>query len=139
MFVKTFIALLLSGAVALASDVSVITANTLRTNAETGTVYSVKRDIFTEGGQTNLVRESVTVAGALESRTHFFYHNGSLVGLHWINYKNHYANFSSSPAPPYNFTVGLNGEKIKDVVIISNSLEVETFVYTNGIFLPDSN
>jgi hypothetical protein len=78
---KTIIVLLLSCTGLLAAD-EIHVSTTVKTNAQTGRV--TVREVFTRGGQTNLVRVTGLKDGVLLSRVHRFYYNRKLVADHMI-------------------------------------------------------
>src|SRR6267143_4530403 len=75
---RTFIVLILSCASVLGADAGIRVVTTTKTNAQNASINT--KDTFARDGQTNLVRNTKTTAGALQIRIHRFYHGGALVG-----------------------------------------------------------
>ena len=76
---RTFFIFLLSCASVLGADTGIRVVTTSKTNAEMASVST--KDVFMRDGQTNLVRNTKTKAGAVQIRIHRFYHAGALVGM----------------------------------------------------------
>src|SRR5437879_236369 len=76
---RTFAILILScSSVLAADDVRVVTSTT--TNSEAASITTT--EVFTRGGQTNLVRQTQTKAGTVRVRVHWFYRDGARLATH---------------------------------------------------------
>jgi hypothetical protein len=93
--------------------------------------------VFKRGGETNLVRKTVTKNGVVKQRMHYFYHDSVYVGFYYTGPIG--SGFESQQNTPYR--IGLDFDKLGKVqyvgIIETNGNQTEEFVYTNGLFLPD--
>lgn len=72
---KTLIILILSCGSVFAADTDVRVITSTTTNVESASVTTT--EVFTRGGQTNLVRQTMTKAGVVKARVHWFYRDGA--------------------------------------------------------------
>jgi hypothetical protein len=129
---KTIITLLLSCASVLATDTDIRVVSTSRTNIEAAA--GTRKDIFTRGGQTNLVSLTRMNSDGVV-RICRFYHAGQLVG-----------NFVALPeesifnteAGPYCMSLkyGPAGEIRSARIGDKQGVLLDEFIFTNGNFCP---
>jgi hypothetical protein len=135
---SALIALILSCASVFAgatNDIRIV--STTKTNVQTGSVTIT--DVYTRNGQTNLVRDTKTKAGALQIRVHRFYHAGSLVG-DFVAMPDS-SGLTIEAGSPYgvSFEFGPSRE-LKSAVIGTKDGEIlDAFACTNGVFYPDES
>ena len=134
-FMKTIIVLVLSCVSALAATTNEIqVAATTNTVTETGVATTV--EVFTRDGQTNLVCNIRTKDGSLLDSWQKFYHKGSLLGV-YSTYNNGSSTIHSMGSAPYTLSfVFVSTNTMKCALITSNSVMVDAFTCTNGIFYP---
>lgn len=132
---KTIIVLILSCVSALAATANEIrVVTTTYTVAETGVTTTV--DVFTRDGQTNLVCGARTKDGSLLDRWQKFYHNDSLLGV-YSTYNNGSSTIACFGGAPYTLSfVFVSTNKLRCASVVSNSVILDAFVCTNGIFYP---
>lgn len=131
---RTFIALILSYTSVLGADTGIRVVTTAKTNVETASVST--KDVFTRDGQTNLVRNTKTKAGAVQIRIHRFYHGGSLVA-DFVAMSDS-SGFTTEAGSPYSVSFEFDASKrVKSVVIgKKEGVVLDAFTCTNGIFSP---
>lgn len=135
---KTIVALILSCASVFAADTNdVRVVSTVKTNVELGSETTT--DVFTRGGQTNLVRQAKTKAGAVQIRIHQFYHAGSLVG-DFVAMPNS-SGLRTEAGSPYGvaFEFGPSREMKSAVIGTKDGDILDRFICTNGVFYPDES
>ena len=116
------------------NDVQVFT--TLNTNTQPGILITL--DTFTRAGQTNLVREVRTKNGVLIIGNESFYHDGVEIGG-YITYPTSSISFSVAGAPySMSFQYGASNQ-IRSALIASNSMPLEVFGCTNGLFYSEDS
>ena len=129
---KTIIAYILtciSVVAAGTNDIQVFT--TFNTNTQPGILITL--DTFIRAGQTNLLRDTRTKDGVLTIRKQRFYHDGVQIGG-YITYPT--SSFSHSVAgAPYSMSFQYDSSNhIRSALVTSNSVILEAFVCTNGVF-----
>ena len=131
---KTYIVLILSCASVLGADTGIHVVTTAKTNKETASIYT--KDVFTRDGQTNLVRNTKTKAGAVQIRIHRFYHAGLLVG-DFVAMPDS-SGFTTEAGSSYSVSFEFGPSKdVKSAVIgTKDGMIVDAFTCTNGIFSP---
>src|SRR5438093_7534297 len=82
---KTIIFLILSCAQVFAADTGVRVVSSAITNVESASITTT--EVFTRDGQTNLVRQTQTKAGAVQGRVHWFYRDGSRLATYVVTPK----------------------------------------------------
>lgn len=128
--------LFLSCALAHGMDEGIQIFSSTKTNKEAASVSI--REIFTRGGQTNLVRNTKTKAGVIQIQTHQFYHHNQLVG-DFVTTQNA-SGFTTEAGTPYSMSFEFDkARKIKAVVIAKDGALLDVFNYTNGVFIPIEN
>jgi hypothetical protein len=117
---------------------------TSATNSEPG--YLEAFDVFTRGGQTNLIRQTQTKDGIVLFRTQTFYHHGAELGRYIFNGSE--TIIGSTPGAPYYLSYRLDSSnRIRSALIgtirtndvASGAFTVATldaFAYSNGVFYP---
>lgn len=128
---RTFILLVLSSLSAFGGDTGIRSFSAVTTNSA-GTVYI--EDIFTRGGQTNLVRLTKVEAGVVTHRIQKFYHHGDLVAV--ISGLSDSNSFSSEPRLPYRVDLEFLPSKDVRCLIIFGPGFIDGFYPTNGIYYP---
>jgi hypothetical protein len=130
---RALIVFLLSCATVLGADSELRVVATVRTN-DSGRVST--KEVFTRGGQTNLVRNTATKGGVVQIRIHRFYHDGSLVG-DFVAMRDS-SGFTTEAGTPYSVSFECDAShKPKSVVIgTKDGVILDAFSYTNGIFSP---
>src|ERR1039457_3095944 len=114
---KICIALLLSCASLMGADLNIQVAS--RTNyAGINKSVAFKMDVFTRGGQTNLVRDTRIKDGALVARLQTFYHHGFKVAMFVEGPKN-LQEFEVEPGSPYSVRFRLRSPRESDLGVIS--------------------
>ena len=131
---RTFIVLILSCASVLGADAGIRVVTTTKTNAQNASINT--KDTFTRDGQTNLVRNTKTTAGALQIRIHRFYHGGALVG-DFVAMPDS-SGCTTEANSPYSLSFEFGPSKdVKSAVIgTKDGVIVDAFTCTNGIFSP---
>jgi hypothetical protein len=129
---RIFIILLLLCVSAIARETGIQSSSTTSTNAETGSI--VTKEIFTRGGQTNLIRITVIKRGTLFFRSHTFCHHGEPVAI--FTWRDGEQFFSTYPGTPYEASVGFFPSKDVRYVRLSGKGYLDGFYCTNGIFYP---
>ena len=129
---KTIIAYILtciSVVAADTNDVQVVT--TLNTNTQPGILITLETS--TRAGQTNLVRDTRTKAGALTIRNQTFYHGGVQVGG-YTTYPTTSFTYSVAGAP-YSMSFQYDAShQLRSALVASNTTILESFTCTNGVF-----
>ena len=131
---RAFIIFVLSCASVLGGDTGIQVVSTVKTNAETGRVYLT--DVFTRGGQTNLVRRTNTKAGVVQIRMHRFYHRGVLIGDYIATTDS--SGFTTEAGTPYSVSFEFWPSKEVRMAVIGtkDGVIVDAFACTNGMFSP---
>jgi hypothetical protein len=96
-------------------------------------------EVFTRGGQTNLIRQTHTKDGVVLFRNQSFYHNGTDVGSYMYQTANGTnAGVNSVAGTPYHFYVGFDASNRPRSVQIraTNFVMLDWFGCTNGVFYP---
>ena len=128
------IVFILSCASVFGADTSIRVVSIAATNGETGSIST--RDVFTRDGQTNLVRNTKTTDGVVQTRIHRFYHDGSLVGEFVAMPDSSW--FTTEAGTPY--SVGFEFGPSKDVksaaISTKDGVLLDAFPATNGLFCP---
>jgi hypothetical protein len=96
-------------------------------------------EVFTRGGQTNLIRKTHTKDGVVSLRSQSFYHNGIEVGSYMYQIANGTnTGVNSSVGAPYSFYVGFDAYNRPRSVQIraTNLVMLDWFGCTNGVFYP---
>lgn len=129
---KILLLLALSGASVFAADSAPQQFSLTRTNGD----VVLTTDVFTRGGETNLVRHTVLLNGVLESRTHKFYEAGLLVGEHWSFPDS--SGFITEANSPYSiiFQCSSSNNVTAACICTEDRFVIECFTATNGIFYP---
>jgi len=136
-FMKNAIVLILSCISVIAADTNDIQVTTT-TDTHTQPGVLITFDSFTRDGQTNLVRDTRTEAGALRIRTQRFYYDGSLLGG-YMTYPKSSIIYSAAGAP-YSLSFQFDSSnQIKSALITTNFTILEAFNCTNGIFYPQDS
>lgn len=138
--------------VCILSCLSVVAADTNDVRVFTTTVTNIQpsylntEDVFTRGGQTNLVRQTHTKDGAVLFRAQTFYHQGAKLGQHIYNGSE--TIMGSTPGAPYYLAYVFNpSNQLRSAIIgtihtnevTSGSITIVTldsFGCTNGVFYP---
>lgn len=130
---RIFIALLLPCALVLGADPSIHVVTTVRTN-ESGSVTT--KDVFTRGGQTNLVRTTSTKSGTVRIRVHRFYYRGSIVA-DFVAMPDS-SGFTTEAGSPYSISFEFDVSYIPKSAVIGTKegFIVDAFSFTNGVFSP---
>ena len=129
---KTITTLLLSCASVLAADTDIHVVRMSETNAQQAVAYT--KDVFTRGGQTNLVRTmQATPRGAF--RICHFYHDGQLVG-NFVGFPE--GAVFNTEAGPYCMSLkyGPAGEILSGRIGDKQGVPLDEFVFTNSTFCP---
>ena len=131
--VKTFIVMIVFCASALGADLGIRVSTTIKTNAETASIYTM--DVFTRDGQTNLVRSTKTRRGVLQIRIHRFYHNGVLLG-DYVAMQNS-SGFTTEAGSPYSVSFEFWPSKdVRSAIIgTKDGVILDAFNCTNGLFI----
>jgi hypothetical protein len=130
---RTFIIFILSCASVFGGDTGIQVITTVKTNAETGNIYTT--DVFTRDGQTNLVRSTMTKTGVVQIRIQKFYHSGVFVGVYTAT--KYSSGFYTEPSIP--FSVGFefrHSNELHSAVIGTKDSILDIFSCTNGVFYP---
>ena len=114
---KIYIALLLSCASLMGADLSIHVASTTH-YAGTNKSVVFQMDVFTRGGQTNLVRDTRIKDGTLVARIQTFYHHGFKVAMFVEGPKNN-QDFEVEPGSPYSVRFRLRNPRESDSAVIS--------------------
>ena len=130
---RAFIIFVLSCASVVAADSDIRVVTTVRTN-DAGRVST--KEVFTRDGQTNLVRNTATKAGAVQIRIHRFYYGGALVG-DFVAMPDS-SGFTTEAGSPYSVSFEFDtSHKPKSAVIgTKDGVVLDAFSCTNGIFAP---
>jgi hypothetical protein len=114
------------------NDIRVIT--TTITNIQPNYLETV--DVFTRGGQTNLIRRTDTKDGVLTGRSQTFYHNGSEMGQYV--YTGSEFIIASVPGAPYSliFRSDSSNKQRSAIIGTTNAVILDSFACTNGVFYP---
>ena len=131
---KTYIILILSCISIFGADTSIKITTTAQTNAISGSIFTA--DVFTRGGQTNLVRNTVTREGVVERQLHYFYHDGVLVGTY--SFMPDSLGFVSEAGSPYVVIGNYCPSKgiSQTIICTQDRLTVDYFTATNGVYYP---
>jgi hypothetical protein len=130
---KVFIILILSCASILGADTDLHVVTTTKTNAS-GSVST--KDIFTRGGQTNLVRNTSAKDGVVQIRVHRFYHDDSLVGFMTTLPDSSSTTSEAGSSYSLDFEYGPSNQ-LKYVVLAGKDGGLaDAFSCTNGLLLP---
>jgi hypothetical protein len=133
---KTFIILIISCASVFGADTGIQVVTTTKTNAVSGIIFTM--DIFTRDGQTNLVRNTMTRRGVVESQIHKFYHDGILAGEYWTMPDS--SGFITEAGSPYSVIGKYWPSKGSQAFICTKDRVVlDYFTATNGVFYPASD
>jgi hypothetical protein len=134
---KTAIVLILSCISVIGADTNdarVVTE--INTNTQPGILITF--DVFTRGGETNLLRDTRTEAGALRIRTQRFYHEGSELGG-YMTYPKSSIIYSAGQSP-YSLSFQCDASNnIRSALISSNAVILDAFSCTNGVFYPEDS
>lgn len=128
---KSLITLLLACAPLFGAETDLRVFSTAGTNA----VGSYAKDVFTRGGQTNLMRvKEVGPKGVIW--IHRFYHAGQLVG-NFVSFVDKESTFNTE-ATSYCMSLryGPTGEILSAKIGDRNGRLLDAFSYTNGVFTP---
>ncbi|HEV2693112.1 MAG TPA: hypothetical protein VG347_09485 [Verrucomicrobiae bacterium] len=129
---KALIILMLACFSAAAVDIGIQSFSSATTNSEPDTILTT--DIYTRGGQTNLIRVTKSKHGTVVFRSHQFLHHGEPVSLFtWRNNVLHYHTYQNT-----SYYADLEFTPSKDVrcVILMGHGCLDGFYCTNGIFYP---
>jgi hypothetical protein len=135
---KTILALILCCGAVLAADTNeILVVSTAKTNAQSGSVTTT--DVYLRDGQTNLVRDTRTKAGAVQIQIQRFYHAGYLVS-DFMTMPNS-SGLSVEAGSPYavSFEFWPSKEVRSAVIGTKDGVILDAFTCTNGVFYPDSN
>jgi hypothetical protein len=134
---KIFITLILSCISVFAADTGIRVVTTVRTNADTASIYTM--DVFTRDGQTNLVRRTKSKAGIELIRIQRFYHAGVLIG-DYVAMKES-SGFTTEAGIPFSVSFEFWPSKdIRSAVIgTKDGVILDAFTCTNGVFSPDGS
>ncbi|MBI3417294.1 MAG: hypothetical protein HY043_18540 [Verrucomicrobia bacterium] len=117
------------------TDIRVTT--TTKTNTHFGTVTTI--DVYTRGGQTNLVRRTNKKAGLTRIRVHRFYHEGFLIGDFFsMKDSSGFTTQANSPCS-IGFEFGPTHETKSVFITAKDGLTLDAFTCTNGMFYPVKN
>ena len=151
---RPFIVLLLSCIPVIAADTGIRVVSTVKTNAESGVVYTT--ETFTRDGQTNLVRITKSVDAKVAVRIQEFYHDKKMVALltHWAQPESE----SFNTVEHSSYTLGLDFSATRNIETLSistnkvivvdgytatnpiaNPFYLDSFTATNGVFYPISD
>jgi hypothetical protein len=131
--------------VCILSCLSVVAAGTNDIRVVTWTYKIMPEDslatveVFTRGGQTNLVRNTHTKDGVVLFRSQSFYCSGTEVGSYMYQIANGTnTGFSSAPGAHYYFNVGFdNSNRPRSAhIMATNLVMLDWFLCTNGVFYP---
>lgn len=114
------------------NDIRVVT--TTITNTQPSYLNTV--DVFTRGGQTNLIRRTDTKNGVVQFRSQIFYHNEAQVGQYIFNGTE--TIIGSVASAPYFLAFRLDSSnKTRSAIIgTTNAVILDSFACTNGVFYP---
>ncbi len=130
---RAFIIFVLSCASVLAADGDIRVVTTVRTN-DSGSVST--KEVFTRDGQTNLVRNTATKAGAVQIRIHRFYHGGALVG-DFVAMPDSSGSTTEAGSPyAVSFEFDASHKPKSAVIGTKDGVVLDIFSCTNGIFSP---
>ena len=97
-------------------------------------------EVFTRGGQTNLVRQTHTKDGVVLLRNQSFYHNGAEVGIYTYQARNgpDITSVGSVPGAPYYFNIAFDSSSRPRSahIMATNFVMLDWFDCTNGVFYP---
>jgi hypothetical protein len=129
---RTFLILLLTGLRVLAGETDIRVTRTAQTNAENASVYV--KEVFTRGGETNLVQITKKRPEGTTRICHF-YHAGQLVG-NFVADPN--SSVFNTEAGPYCLSLRFSlSEEIESVRIGSKvGALLDEFHYSKGAFSP---
>ena len=129
---RVFIILVLWCVSAVAAETGIQVSSTVSTNIETGAI--LKRETFTRGGQTNLIRTTKTEGGIVVFRSHQFCRHGEPVALFtWRDGEQH---FHTYPGTPYSADVEFLPSKDVRCVVLMGKDWFDGFYCTNGVYYP---
>jgi len=116
------------------ADADIVAVRTTKTNSVTGNIFT--RDVFMRVGQTNLVCNTITKRGEVESQDCRFYHDGVLAGEYWAMPDS--SGFITEAGSPYSLMVRFGPDhEVGDAFICTKDRVVlDYFTATNGAFLP---
>jgi hypothetical protein len=131
--------------VCILSCLSVFAADTNEIQCFTWTYKIMPEDslatveVFTRGGQTNLVRNTHTKDGFVLFRSQSFYHNGAEVGGYTYQIANGTNTMIDSAAgAPYYFGIDFDSSNrpMSAQIHATNFVMLDWFLCTNGVFYP---
>jgi hypothetical protein len=96
-------------------------------------------EVFTRGGQTNMVRQTHTKDGVVLLRSHSFYHDGTEAGGYSYMLGNGTKTVVGSNAgSPYYFDVDFDAsnQALSAQIRAANGVLLDWFLCTNGVFYP---
>jgi len=97
-------------------------------------------EVFTRGGQTNLIRHTHTKDGAVLYRAQSFYHNGAEVGVYMyqVGKGPDTTSVGSGPGVPYYFNIAFDSSNRPRAahIMATNFVMLDWFDCTNGVFYP---
>jgi hypothetical protein len=96
-------------------------------------------EVFTRGGQTNLVRNTHTKDGVVLFRSQSFYHNGADMGCYMYEIANGTNTvIGSTPGAPYSlgFVLDSSNRPRSAQIRATNLVMLDWFLCTNGVFYP---
>lgn len=109
--------------------------STSSTNATTGAVK--QRDVYTRDGQTNLIRNRMTLKdGTIEVLAHRIYREGQIVAM--ISDVQGSFNIMTEPDSPYGISVEFHPDRtVRAVVLMSTKGDIaDMFLATNKVIVP---
>src|SRR5882724_13449101 len=131
--------------VCILSCLSVFAADTNEIQVATRTYKIMPEDslatveVFTRGGQTNLVRRTHTKDGVVLFRTQNFYHNGTEMGAYTFQIANGTNTMiGSTPGAPCSliFVLDSSNRQRSAQIRATNLVMLDWFLCTNGVFYP---
>jgi hypothetical protein len=132
---RNFTVLILSCAPVLAADTGIRAVTSVTTNVQSASVTT--REVFTRDGQTNLVRETMRKAGAVQVRVHWFYRDGARLATYVATPDTS----AFVPESRSRYAVSLEFGPSKEVrhasIGTNDGFMLDAFTCTNGIFYPD--
>jgi len=129
---KTLIILALSCISGIAQEIGIQSVSSVATNAESGDIRVT--DTFTRGGQTNLIRITVSKGSAVVFRFHQFCHHGEPVAS--FSWRDGLQSFHTYPGTPYSANLEFSPSKDVRCVMLQGRGWFDGFYNTNGIYYP---
>lgn len=132
--IQQYIALILTCASLMGAETDIkVTSETTGQGVDSQTI---RKDVFTRGGQTNLVCVTWTKDGVFLARTQSFYHNGVKVGM-FREYPDFKA-FNTENDSPYTVSYRIQAPSEAGYVYIfaKDQSFVDIFTCTNGVYYP---